>query len=124
MNKSPHTIKYTLASRLSQRLNQSLQESILFSTPKSNSNYFSLTIRCFNFFATAQPTQTRILTVQMINKKIMQLDTDERTPSANMRLASCGVKWLNSSSVFQLGFCAGLTVLCPEIPHERQAQKR
>lgn len=42
----------------------------------------------------------------------------------NMRLASCGVKCLNSSSVFKLGFGAGLTVLCSEIPHERQAQKR
>ena len=46
------------------------------------------------------------------------------TPAANIRLASCGVKCLNSSSVFQLGFSAVLTVLCPEIPHERQAQKR
>jgi len=47
-----------------------------------------------------------------------------RTPAGNMRLASCGVKCLNSSSVFQLGFSAGLTVLCSEIPHERQAQER
>lgn len=47
---------------------------------------------------------------------------EEQRPG-NMRLASCGVKWLNSSSVFQINFSAGLTVLCPEIPHERQAQK-
>lgn len=47
-----------------------------------------------------------------------------RTPAGNMRLASCGGKCLNSSSVFQINFSAGLTVLCPEIPHERQAQKR
>ncbi len=51
-------------------------------------------------------------------------DTTDRRPAGNMRLASCGVKCLNSSSVFQLGFSAGLTVLCPEIPHERQAQNR
>ena len=44
--------------------------------------------------------------------------------TGNMRLASCGVKCLNSSSVFQINFSAGLTVLCPEIPHERQAQNR
>ncbi len=44
--------------------------------------------------------------------------------TGNMRLASCGVKCLNSSSVFQLGFSAGLTVLYSVIPHERQAQKR
>ena len=42
----------------------------------------------------------------------------------NMRLASCGVQWLNSSSVFQLEFCGRLTVLPSEIPHERQAQNR
>ena len=42
----------------------------------------------------------------------------------NMRLASCGVKCLNSSSVFQLEFCGRLTVLSSEIPHERQAQSR
>jgi len=44
--------------------------------------------------------------------------------TGNMRLASCGVKCLHSSSVFQINFSAGLTVLCPEIPHERQAQNR
>ena len=47
-----------------------------------------------------------------------------RIATANMRLASCGVTCLNSSAVFQINFSAGLTVLCPEIPHERQAQKR
>ncbi len=31
---------------------------------------------------------------------------------------------LHSSSVFQLGFSAGLTVLCSEIPHERKAWER
>ena len=53
----------------------------------------------------------------------LQLRTN-RTAAANMGLASCGVTCLNSSSVFQINFSAGLTVLCPEIPHERQAQKR
>ena len=47
-----------------------------------------------------------------------------RKPAANTRLASCGVTCLHSSSVFQLGFSAGLTVLCSEIPHERQAVGR
>ena len=51
-------------------------------------------------------------------------DTDDRTPAGNMGLASCGVTCLNSSAVFQINFSTGLTVLCPEIPHERQAQKR
>lgn len=47
-----------------------------------------------------------------------------RIAAGNTRLASCGLTCLNSSSVFQLGFSAGLTVLCSEIPHERQAWER
>jgi hypothetical protein len=42
----------------------------------------------------------------------------------NRRLAQWRVKWLNLSSVFQINFSGGLTVLCLEIPHERQAQNR
>ena len=53
-----------------------------------------------------------------------QTDGRKEGRTGNMRLASCGVKCLNSSSVFQINFSAGLTVLCPEIPHERQAQNR
>ena len=48
----------------------------------------------------------------------------EKSTTGNMGLASCGVACLNSSAVFQINFSAGLTVLCPEIPHERQAQER
>ncbi|REJ81013.1 MAG: hypothetical protein DWQ44_05320 [Bacteroidetes bacterium] len=33
----------------------------------------------------------------------------------NSGFASCGVKWLNLSSVFQINFSAGLTVWCSEI---------
>jgi len=51
-------------------------------------------------------------------------DNGRRSTTGNMGLASCGVTCLNSSVVFQINFSAGLTVLCPEIPHERQAQKR
>ena len=49
---------------------------------------------------------------------------EEEARCPNMRLASCGVKCLNSSSVFQINFSAVLTVWCSEIPHERQAQNR
>ena len=54
----------------------------------------------------------------------LQTNTKDKCTGGNMRLASCGVTCLNSSSVFQINFSAGLTVLCSEIPHERQAQKR
>lgn len=47
-----------------------------------------------------------------------------RTPAGNSGFASCGVTVVNSSAVFQFNFSAGLTVLCPEIPHERKAAKR
>ena len=47
-----------------------------------------------------------------------------RSTSHNSGFASCGVKYLNSSAIFQFNFSAGLTVLCPEIPHERKAAKR
>lgn len=52
------------------------------------------------------------------------MDAKTIKTTAKMRLASCGVKCLNSSAVFQINFSAGLTVLCSEIPHDRQAQKR
>jgi hypothetical protein len=52
------------------------------------------------------------------------IDNEKEALGGNMRLASCGVQGLNSSTVFQINFSAGLTVLCPEIPNERQAPKR
>lgn len=36
--------------------------------------------------------------------------------------ASGGVTWLDSSSVFQINFSAGLTVLCSEIRHNTKRQ--
>jgi hypothetical protein len=74
-------------------------------------------------YATAQTNTTPTMTVKLNKDNGLQGRTD-RTPAGNMGLASCGVKCLNSSSVFQINFSAGLTVLCHEIPHERQAQKR
>jgi len=74
-------------------------------------------------YATAQTNTTKTMTVKRNNYNGLQGRTD-RTPAGNMGLASCGVKCLNSSVVFQINFSAGLTVLCPEIPHERQAQNR
>jgi hypothetical protein len=49
---------------------------------------------------------------------------EDKKTAGNMGLASCGVKCLNSSAVFQFNFSARLTVLCPKIPPERQAEKR
>ncbi len=53
-----------------------------------------------------------------------QSDGRKEGRTGNMRLVSCGVKCLNSSSVFQINFSAGLTVSRSEIPPERQARNR
>ncbi len=87
-------------------------------------HFFPPTLRCFNFFANAQPMTDKHFDSSERKQKVVHLDTEDRTPSANMGLASCGVTCLNSIAVFQINFSAWLTVLCPEIPHERQAQKR
>lgn len=57
-------------------------------------------------------------------ENVGRIDKKMRSTGGNMRLASCGVKWLNSSLVFQLEFCGRLTVQSSEIPHERQAANR
>ena len=66
-------------------------------------------------------------TDQSLQKSVLLANagqTTEKGAAGNMGLASCGVTCLNSSAVFQINFSAGLTVLCPEIPHERQAPNR
>ena len=68
--------------------------------------------------AKTQAWQRVCLSLRTSNR---QRDDKKEGRTGNMRLASCGVKWLNSSSVFQLEFCSRLTVLSSEIPHERQA---
>jgi hypothetical protein len=118
--KSHYTGVSTFASRTSPSTDQSLQKSFHLSTPKEFQNIFS------------NPSKkNKTPDTQADTKMTVKLNIDNglqtrwtRTPAGNMRLASCGVKWLNSSSVFQLEFCGRLTVLSSEIPHERQAQKR
>lgn len=123
MRTSQRTGASTFASRKSPSTDQSLQKSFhLFhaekielkkiSSPSENKKY-----------PTAQTNTTKTMTVKLNNDNGLQQQTDRR-PTGNMRLASCGVKCLNSSAVFHINFSAGLTVLWPEIPHERQAQNR
>ena len=68
--------------------------------------------------AARQKTMKRAITNRLTNHG------RQGSTGGNMSLASCGVKCINSSSVFQINFSAGLTVLYPEVPHERQAHKR
>ena len=92
---------------------------------------FSFSIFISFFSPTHGFTATTTICASNVNRfvdSVFKLDTTHlqtnRRASGNTRLASCGVTCLNSSLVFQLGFCGRLTVLCSEIPHERQAWER
>jgi hypothetical protein len=122
--KNPSTNKYTLASRLCQRLNQSLQESIYFSTPKRNSIIFYPTLRCFNFFPTAQATtdkQSDCLLQTLTGQRNLTRTKEART--ANKVLPKAGVSGfydtfvLNRTIVFQINSSA-------ETPRLRQYPNR
>jgi hypothetical protein len=121
IHRTIHTKAHTFASRTSPSTDQSLQKSVLFANPKRNS-FFSSLPSVFYFFATHYRHQNGWTeTAKTFTGQGLTM-TEGRRPACNMGLASCGVKCLNSSAVFQINFSAGLTVLCPEIPHERQSQ--
>lgn len=128
MRTSHHTGVSTFASRTtctdtsgSPSTVQSLQKSFhLFHSDKIEKNSSPSKNKKY---AIAQSNTTQTMTVKLNNDNGLQQWSDRR-PTGNIRLASGGVKCLNSSAVFQINFSAGLTVLCPEIPHERQAANR
>jgi len=92
---------HTFASRTSQRTDQSLQKSVLFPDPRRNSIFFSPTLRCFNFFATAQPDTTK--TVKLNIENGLQGRTD-RTPAGNSGFKKLAVQWLNQVQFFNQTF--------------------
>ena len=61
---------------------QSLQKSVP-ARPKKKCIFFLPTLRCFNFFAIAQPKTDKHFDSSERKQKVVQLDTDDRTPSAN-----------------------------------------
>ncbi|ADQ15926.1 hypothetical protein Lbys_0130 [Leadbetterella byssophila DSM 17132] len=70
-------------------------------------------------------TQLTRLNKQLITLQIRVIRHREKEArTANMRLASFGVTCLNSSEVFQLGFSAGLTVLCSETRPNAKPENR
>ena len=122
--KSQRTRAHTFASRTRQRTDQSLQKSVLFSDPRRNSNFFSPTLRCFNFFATAQPMtdkQSDSLLQTLTGQCILTQTTEART--ANKVLPKAGVTCfydtfvLNRTLVFQINSSA-------ETPRLRQYPNR
>ena len=115
----PTQQSHTLPSRTSRNTSQNLAKSVP-APPQDKFNFFLPSLPYFNFFAThnrhinSWTEKEKTFTGQGLTM------TEDRRPAYNMRLASCGVKCLNSSAVFQINFSAGLTVLCSEIPHERK----
>ncbi len=112
-SKSRHTKAHTFASRTSQFTDQSLQKSVLFFHPRRNSIFFSPTLRCFNFFATAQPTtnkQSESLLQTLTGQCDLTRTTEART--ANKVLPKAGVTSfyetfvLYSTLVFQMNSSA------------------
>ena len=114
------TKAHTLPSRTSRHASQNLAKSVLFPTQEEIQFFFSHPSEKIK----TPDTQTNTTKTAKLNNDNGLQTRWTRTPAGNMRLASCGVTCLNSSVVFQINFSAGLTVLCPEIPHERQAQNR
>ena len=101
-----------------QRVNQSCGKSV--SSPRRQ-NYFLKFPPLLKFFKTATTPPPHTAKTHADSGVTM---TEDRRPTGNMRLASCGVKCLNSSAVFQINFSAGLTNWCSEISHKRQVQNR
>ena len=122
-HKSQRTGVSTFASRTSPSTDLSLQKSFHHSDPRKIELKKISSPSENNKYATAQTNTTKSMTVKLNNDNGLQRLTDRR-PTGNMGLASCGVTCLNSSAVFQINLSAGLTVLCLEIPHERQAPNR
>ena len=122
--KSPNTKNTLLQATTSQPTKQSLQESIFSPTQEKLKNKIFPSLQKNKTSPMHNPRQTSTLTGYDIVQMGGLTGQGRRRASANMGLASCGVKCINSSVVFQIYFGAGLTVLCPEIPHERQAQNR
>jgi len=97
---------------------------VFFSPPQEEFYFFSPTLRCFNFFATAQPTtdkQSDSLLQTLNGQCNLTRMTEART--ANSSLAKWRVTCsydsfvLNQSAVLRLNFCA-------KNPPLRQAAKR
>ena len=117
---SLRTKAHTLPSRTSRHTSQNLAKSVLFPTQEEIQFFFSFPSEKIKTPDTqTNPTKT----VKLNNDNGLQTRWT-RTPAGNSGFASCGVTVVNSSAVFQFNFSAGLTVLCPEIPHERKAANR
>jgi hypothetical protein len=114
---------HTYRIRTSQHTDQKCGKSVPAPT-QDKFNFFLPALRCFNFFAThSRNKYSWTETAKTFTNNELTM-TEDRRPAYNSRLASCGVKCINSSAVLLFGFSGRLKEKCSEIPHERQAAKR
>jgi len=83
-----------------------------FSSPSRIFNFISLTLRCFNFFAHAQPTTDKHTDSSSLDTyKHSNIDTDKEARTANSTYPKGGVSCSkdsfvgNQTLVFQIKFC-------------------
>ena len=65
---------------------------VCFLTVPKEIHFFLPSLRCFNFFTHAQPMTDKHFDSSERKQKVVQLDTDDRTPSANSGFAKAGVQ--------------------------------
>ena len=68
-------------------------------------HFFLPSLRCFNFFTNVQPMTDKHFDSSKCKQKVVQLDTDDRTPSANSGFAKKRVQWLKEHSTSHQLLC-------------------
>lgn len=106
----------------SPRTDQILQKSVP-AQPKKKFIFFFPPFGVFIFFATQKPRHTSILTVQSINKKLVLLDTQDRTPSANSVFILFGLTTDLEVFWFYGSFISGGQIIVPN-PQTKQTRNR
>lgn len=121
---SQHTKAHTFASHTSQHSDQSLQKSVLFTDPIRNSNFFSPTLRCFNYFANALPTTVKHSdsVFQTITRQCnLKRTTEART--ANSTFAIGGVSCSADSLVVAESFLLRIKFSGKNPTHRKSAKR-
>jgi hypothetical protein len=123
-SRSHHTKAHTFASRTSHSTKQSLQKSMLLSNRRRNSIFFSPSLRCFNFFATAQTTtdrQSDNLLLPLTGQYNLTRTTEART--ANSTFALGGVSCSADSFVVAESSVLRINISGKNPAHRKSAKR-
>jgi len=86
---------------------------VFFSPTQEEFYYFSPTLRCFNFFATAQPTTDKHSdSLLQDTYRHSNMDTDEEARTANSTLPKVAVQCFVGQFCGYINFCASYESLC------------